>query len=269
VLTSVYDNADRLTSRQFGGAGQTQARVDLGYTNADELSTLTRFTDVAGTAVVGTTVYGYDSASRLTAITNKTGGNATLSYYNYGYDNDNRVTAETWNSNGTGGTHTYGYDRASQLASADGVSYNYDGSGNRTSVGAAAYTTGAANRTSGDGTYTYTYDNAGNLSGKAGLGQTWSFGYDNLNRLTTLSEVTGTGTQLQATYTYDVEGRRVEQDVWQPSTGVVTTRYAYDGQQVWAELSGTNAVQTRDLWGDGRTTSGGTWATTQGAYSTE
>jgi hypothetical protein len=73
--------------------------VDLGYTNADELSTLTRFTDVAGTAVVGTTVYGYDSAS------------------------------------------------------ADGVSYNYDGSGDRTSVGAAVYATGPANRTSSDGRF--------------------------------------------------------------------------------------------------------------------
>jgi RHS repeat-associated protein len=65
--------------------------------------------------------------------------------------------------------------------------------------------------------------------------------------------VTATGTQLQATYTYDVQGKRVEQDVWTPGTGLVTTRYAYDGDQVWAELSGTNVVQTRYLWGQGQT----------------
>jgi RHS repeat-associated protein len=250
VLTSVYDNANRLTSRQFGGSGQTQARVDLGYTNSNQLGTITRFTDVAGTTVVGTTVYGYDSASQVTAITNKNGSSATLSYYDYGYDSADRVTAETWNSGGTGGTHTYAYDRASQLTNDGTTAYSYDANGNRTMAG---YQTGAANRTTNDGTYTYTYDSAGNLTGKSGAGQTWAFGYDNLNHLATLQETTSTGTQLQATYTYDVQGKRVEQDVWTPGAGLVTTRYAYDGGQVWAELSGTNVVQTRYLWGQGQT----------------
>src|SRR5262249_13825028 len=31
VLTSIYDAADRLTSRQFGGSGQTPLRIDLTY----------------------------------------------------------------------------------------------------------------------------------------------------------------------------------------------------------------------------------------------
>jgi RHS repeat-associated protein len=246
VLTSVYDNANRLTSKQFGGTGQTQARVDLGYTNRNELSSVTRFTDVAGTTLVGTTAYGYDSASRVTAITDKSGSGATLSYQDYGYDSADRVTAETWNSGGTGGTHTYSYDRASQLTNDGTTTYTYDANGNRTMAG---YQTSTANRTTNDGTYTYTYDNAGNLTGKAGAGQTWTFGYDNLNHLVTLQETTGTGTQLQATYTYDVQGKRVQQDVWAPGTGLVTTRCAYDGGQVWAELSSTNVVQTRYLVG--------------------
>lgn len=75
----MYDNANRLTSEKFGGSGQTPARVDLGYTNSNQLSSLTRYTDVAGTTLVGTTVYAYDSASRLTGVTNKTGGAVTLS----------------------------------------------------------------------------------------------------------------------------------------------------------------------------------------------
>jgi YD repeat-containing protein len=32
TLTSVYDAANRLTSRQFGGVGQTPLRMDLTYT---------------------------------------------------------------------------------------------------------------------------------------------------------------------------------------------------------------------------------------------
>jgi RHS repeat-associated protein len=257
VLTSVYDNADRLTSRQFGGAGQTQVRVDLGYTNRNELSTLTRFTDVAGTHLVGTAAYSYDGASRVTAITNTNGSGATLSYYDSAYDSADRITAETWSSGGSGGTHTYTYDSTNQLTNDGATTYTYDANGNRNMAG---YQTGTANRLSNDGTYTYTYDNAGNLVGKGGLagtaaaGQTWAFGYDNLNHLTSLSEVTTTGTQLQATYTYDVQGKRVQQDVWAPGPGgVVTTRFAFDGMQVWAELSGANVVQTRYVWGRGET----------------
>jgi RHS repeat-associated protein len=250
VLTSVYDNANRLTSRQLGGSGQTQARVDLGYTNRNELSTITRFSDVAGTTVVGTTAYSYDDSSRVTAITNKNGSNATLSYYNNSYDSADRITAETWNSGGTSGTHTYTYDSINQLTNDGARAYSYDANGNRTMAG---YQTGTANRLTNDGTYTYTYDGEGNLTGKSKSGETWTFGYDNLNQLVTLQEVTSTGTQLQVTYTYDVEGKRVQQDEWKPGTGTVTTRFAFDGDQVWAELSGTNAVQTRYLWGNGQT----------------
>jgi YD repeat-containing protein len=64
---------------EFGGSGQTPLRFDLAYTSRDQLSTLTRYSDLAGTTVVGTTAYGYDDAGRVTAITNKDGSSATLS----------------------------------------------------------------------------------------------------------------------------------------------------------------------------------------------
>jgi RHS repeat-associated protein len=250
VLTSVYDAAGRLTSRQFGGSGLTQARADLGYTSADQLSSVTRFSDVAGTTLVGTTAYAYDAASRLTAITNKSGSGATLSYYDNAYDPASRLTAQTWGSGTSSGSHAYAYDCTGQLEVADGVTYTYDRNGNRTQVGSYTYLTAQPNRTSSDGVYGYTYDNEGNLIGKGKAGETWTFGYDTLDRLTSVQEVTPGGTQYAATYTYDVEGHRVQQDVWTPGTGVVTTRYAFDGLQVWAELSATNVVQTRYLWGD-------------------
>ena len=49
VLTSVYDNANRLTTREFGGSGQTPLRIDPNYDNANRLTDLTRYTDLAGT----------------------------------------------------------------------------------------------------------------------------------------------------------------------------------------------------------------------------
>src|SRR5207249_4249310 len=62
VLTSVYDDGGRLTSRRFGGTGQTPVRFDFGYDSRDDLTTLTRYSDVAGTTVLGTTTYSLDSA---------------------------------------------------------------------------------------------------------------------------------------------------------------------------------------------------------------
>jgi YD repeat-containing protein len=86
VQTSTYNAVGLLSSRQFGGSGQTPVRVDFAYTDRYEQSTLTRYSDVAGTTVVGTSVYAYDDEGHLTSIVNKNGAAATLSYYTYGYD---------------------------------------------------------------------------------------------------------------------------------------------------------------------------------------
>src|SRR5437016_1434569 len=63
--------------------------------------------------------------------------------------------------------------------------------------------------------------------------ETWYYGYDEWNHLISVKkEQTDGGTlQMQATYTYDALGNRLEQDVWTgPTPGTLTvTRYAYDG----------------------------------------
>src|SRR5262249_14441206 len=130
VLTSVYDNADRLTSRQHGGSGQTANRLDFAYTDRNELGTITRYHDPAGTTVKGTSVYAYDDAGRVTAITHKNAANATLSYYNYNYDSADRVTTHTWNSGGTPGTQVYYYDKTDQLTGDGTNTWSYDANGN-------------------------------------------------------------------------------------------------------------------------------------------
>ena len=156
VLTYVYDNANRLTSEQFGGAGMTQARVDLGYDNANNQSTLTRYTDVAGTTLVGTTVYSYDAAQRLTSIVDKTGAAATLSYYQYTLNSAGLVTQESWQSENTvggtiSGTNTYSYDATDQLTAADGTALSYDANG---SSNGGSNVVGTNNELTNDGTWT-------------------------------------------------------------------------------------------------------------------
>jgi RHS repeat-associated protein len=257
TVTSVYDAADRLTSRQLGAVGTltNATRVDFTYTNNDLLSKVTRFSDAAGTTVVGTTIYSYDNANRVTTILHDNASNATLSYYAYNYDAVDRVTSQNWKTGSTTGAETYTYDAASQLltdATASGTStYTYDANGNRTIAG---YQTGTGNELTNDGTYTYTYDSAGNMTQKSkGLGlETWYYGYDTLNHLTSVRETTnGTTNELTVTYTYDVLGDRVQQDKWKTGSSTVSTRFAYDGQNVWADTDTSNNVLARYLHGDG------------------
>src|SRR5207245_4423646 len=97
-LTSVYDAASRLTSRQFGGTSETPLRVDFAYDARNEMTTLTRYSDLAGTQVVGTSVYTFDDAGRLTNLIHKNGSNTSLANYTYTYDAADRVLTEKLNA---------------------------------------------------------------------------------------------------------------------------------------------------------------------------
>jgi RHS repeat-associated protein len=274
TLTSTYDNSQRLTSRQFKGTGVdgAEVRVSLQYDARNSLTTISYYSDVAGNNLVGRTAYNYDAAYRTTTITHSNAAGTTLSSYSYGYNAANWVTTETKAS----GTIAYSYDNTGQLT-ADGThTYTYDLNGNRTQVvsagpATATYQTGTGNRTSSDGTFTYTYDKEGNLTQKTkGVGlETWYYTYDNANRLLTVRKTSdGSTNQVWATYTYDVEGHRVKQQEWTLSSGLTTlTKFAYDGEQVWADLDNGNNVLVRYLYGDGvddiltRTQVSGTTAT--------
>src|SRR5262249_25128395 len=202
------------------------------------------------------TSYGYDDAKRVTSITNKNGSAATLSYYNYQYDGADRVTQEDWSSTTAThtftGTHTYAYDAASQLTQDGTTGYTYDDAGNRTMAG---YGRGTGNELTTDGTWTYTYDAEGDLTQKSkGSGlETWYFTYDHNNRMLTARDTSnGTTNTVTATYTYDALGRLVQEDEWQSGGSTINTRFAQDEkEQVWAELNGSNVVQTRYFRQDG------------------
>src|SRR5262249_27465075 len=232
VTTSVYDALGRLTSRKFSN-GTTNLRIDPGWTNRDQLASLKRYTDLAGANLVGMSSYTYDGAMRVSNITHTYANNNVLASYAYGYDQASRLTSETVNGSQT----TYGYDNTDQLTTVNGTTtYSYDLNGNRTMTG---YQTGLGNELKNDGTFTYSYDNEGNLTQKSkGSGlETWYYGYDSLNRMTSVRKTSdGTTNKVTATYTYDVFGNRLEEDKWvKPGSGngvVTVTRYAYDGANV-------------------------------------
>ena len=244
TTTQVFDALNRMTTMLFSGNSAT-LREDFGYTARDQVATQTRYSDLLGTATIGYSPFTYDSVGRLTNLVHQNGTGTTLANMTNTYDLASRITAETLN----GGTPTsYGYDNINELISDALNSYSYDLSGNRTMTG---YATGPANEMNSDGTWNYFFDKNGNVIAKVNIttGEALGFAYDNLNRLISALDVT-TALQMQATYGYDALGRRIEKDVWTQTSGsTTTTRFAYDGDEIWADLTSANALQMRYLRG--------------------
>src|SRR6266511_3588178 len=233
VTTSTYDNADRLIKREFGGSGQTPLRFDLTYTVRDQVETESRYSDLAGTTKIGETDYAYDDGGRVKNIKHIDAVGLTQINLTYTYDGAERLWTETRD----GSTRTFTYGVADQLTNDGTTAYSYDAAGNRNMAG---YATGTGNRMSNDGTWTYTYDVEGNLTkkSKGASAETWTYGYDNRNQMTSVEQrATDGGTlQLKGTYTYDVYGDRIQEEIWKSSTGTTaTTRFVYDDQDVWAD----------------------------------
>ncbi len=103
----------------------------------------------------------------------------------------------------------YGYDAQNQLTADGATKETYGATGNRTNAG---YVTGADNRLLSDGTWNYSYDAVGNQAKKVNIatGETWTYGYDFNNRLTSaVDRQTDGGALLQrVTFQYDVFGNR-------------------------------------------------------------
>ena len=102
--------------------------------------------------------------------------------------------------------------------------------------------------TTSDGTWTLTHDAQGNVTkrSKGTSSDTWVYTFDNRNQMVWAEKrATDGGTLLlRADYKYDVYGRRVEEAVDSNGDGTVdsTTRFAYDGANVWVANSGSGTV---------------------------
>ena len=64
--TSTYDNANYLTTRTFAGQG-SELRVKFTNNKEGWNTTQIRYSDVAGTTPIGTSVYSFDNAARIDA----------------------------------------------------------------------------------------------------------------------------------------------------------------------------------------------------------
>jgi RHS repeat-associated protein len=207
TTTYAYDNLDRLTSTQYPD-GKT---VTATYDDAGNRVTLTNPGAITMTAQ-------YDGANRLTQLTQ---GSLTWTFQYDGAGNRTRLT----HPNGTSTDYAYLHnhwlssitDKTPGGAAFQTTSYGYDPNGNRISQ---------------------TDPNGNRISQTDPSGQT-TFGYDDLNRLTTAAYPAGYGTWG---WTYDDVGNRLTQTG--PSG---PTTYTHDGNnRLTQATAGTTTTYSYD-----------------------
>jgi len=187
-LTTVTDALGHATRYGYDAEGNRINVTDAGgHTTLTAYDQLERVTSV--TSPLGETVsYGYDGAGNRTSVVNARGHTTT-----YCYDAANRLTGIAY---ADGSSVAYTYDnasrRASMVDSTGTTSYTYDADGRPTRIVQPAGAVG------------YSYDLAGNRAtlGMPG-GKTVTYGYDAVNRLTSVTDWRGGVTTMN----YDAVGR--------------------------------------------------------------
>jgi RHS repeat-associated protein len=169
-----------------------------------------------------------------------------------------RITRKSETVSGTTTHLDYIYDDQGRLMDVfrNGLAhehFDYDDAGNRTlGYNAAAGTTHVGTYDDQDrlrtyGPWTYTYTPNGELSTKSGAGQTWTYGYDTLGNLLSVTLPSGTA----ITYLVDGQNRRVGKRV----NGTLVKQWLYkDGLRPVAELNGSGAVVARFVYASDRST---------------
>jgi RHS repeat-associated protein len=194
--------------------------------------------------------YVYDSADRVSSITNSF-GNDQSETFGYGYDaNSNRITETKQATNQTTKNIRYQYDSLDRLSqvktttpTTSQIDYTYDAVGNRrTEIGVDQYGNNV-NRTAsyddlnqlktlanGNVTESFNYDDNGNLvETKLNNSSVTKFEYDIRNQL---SKYTGVGNGINVTFDYDFERKRTSK-----TSASSTTNYTYAGNQVVNETN--------------------------------
>lgn len=235
VVNHEYDLAGNLIGTNVNG----QRILDYSYDAASNL---------VGIAKNGVNfAFGYDIAGRRTNLSYPNGVHAT-----YSLDNRSRITEISAVGIGQVADIKYTFDAANQVQSKEDLStlsqytydansrltlvkqgsvttesYTYDSVGNRlTSLGQPSWVYNSRNQLVSNGAFSYSYDANGNLVTRSNGAETWSYGWDVENRLSTVS-LNG---NVVASFSYDPFGRRVRK-----VTNQVSQNYVYDDEAILSE----------------------------------
>jgi RHS repeat-associated protein len=245
--------------------------LTYGYDPSGDVTSITDSLSGSGGAGQGIATYQYDSALRLTTVTQSLGG-TTYGEITITYDSGGRTTKvyRSVDASGTDVITTYGYDAANDVT---GIS-NFQATEGNNHLPSPFVTDGPTYNSAGEMTQysqtyggnnvsnTYTYDHAGQLTGSTGTvndsysydlngnpnasGYTtgagnemtaspgYTYTYDNVGNLTS---ATNTSTHVTRTYTYDYDNRLTNVTVG----GTVMATYTYNalGQRIGIDDSGT------------------------------
>jgi YD repeat-containing protein len=191
VAVFSYDTAGRLKQRRLVNG------VERGVYRYNEGSQITnvvvRSVNGGTTNKLWSAVYGYDAVGNRTWVKYKNGRGDV-----YRYDDTYQLTGAKYNVDNP----STGYAAATNPSRT--VAYQYDALGNRTGVtedgNQTLYTANNLNQYTQAGATSFTYDTRGNLTGDG----TWTYSYDQDNRLIGASK-----TGMTVTYEYDALGRRI------------------------------------------------------------
>nr|WP_313041194.1 RHS repeat-associated core domain-containing protein [Brevundimonas diminuta] len=216
-MTYTYDALNRMDLIQQSG---TTTLVDYGY---DALGRRTTAARAGGRS----STWGYDNASRLTALTHDLPGTADDQTYGYAYTPARQLSQRTasndayaWSAPSV--TRPYLPDGLNRYASVDGVASTYDGRGNLTSEGSRTFAYDLENRltaTTDASAMSLAYDPLGRLRQTTVGSATTQFLYDG-DRL--VAEYDGAGTLLRRY----VHGSGVDEPVvWYEGAGLIDARH--------------------------------------------
>jgi RHS repeat-associated protein len=193
----------------------------------------------------------YNTFGELTGYTAKY-KTTTLYAVTYTRDADGRIASKVETINGKTTTYVYAYDKAGRLTGVtqNGTSsskYTYDTNSNRltstTSTGSVTGTYDAQDRLLTYGASTFTYTANGELASQKSGTQTTQYQYDVLGNLVSVTLPNAT----KLTYLVDPENHRVAKQV----DGTQQTGYLYDGDQIVAQLNGSNQIVSQFVYATG------------------
>ncbi len=255
VVQAEFDSRNLIESLAWSGGGVDAARVDFSHDSRGLLTGISRFSDLAGTTLIGTTSQSFGVLGRIEAIQHRNGFSSLIADYQFGFDAASQMIGQIIN----GQASDYSFDDRGQLTGADNMArpdeaYTYDANGNRTG---GDNVIGPNNQLLLDGTYGYQYDAEGNLVRKTEIatGQYTHYEFDHRNRMTGATTFSPGGIILaESTYSYDLFDRMIKRTVDTDGTGPLapsTTWTVYDGANAWADLDATGNVIARYLFGQG------------------
>ena len=210
-----YDDNNNLTESKISNnlPGQAASQRKVGY-EYDSRNRLVKVNNYEANTIESYIQYEYDAAGNMTA--QKTGNGAKITAY--AYDNDNRLTSTTDPLNQVESYTYYSNNNLKTKTDRNGQTstYTYDGTGKLLTT---ALVSPAGNITKAN-----TYSKTGNLTQQSEQGAQISYQYDNLGRLTNVTDPDG----ITKTYTYNLNNQATNFQLKQNSVEKLNLTYSYD-----------------------------------------